>query len=156
MDHSAFMDQAIALSGQAIQTGMGGPFGAVIVQGEQIVAAAHNEVLATHDPTAHAEVLTIRRASRNLGKHVLDDCVIYTSCEPCPMCLGAIYWSRIKAIYFANSRDEAAAIGFDDAFFYEEMMRTMEQRHIPMIRACSAKAKKVFDDYLAMPSRQIY
>ncbi len=156
MATSPFMLEAIALSRKAIQTSQGGPFGAVIVQGHAIIAKAHNEVLATHDPTAHAEVVAIRRAAAKLERHVLDDCTIFTSCEPCPMCLGAIYWARLRAIHFANTRGDAARIGFDDEFFYKELACGKDQRQVPMIQEGIEEARLVFDEFLAMPNRQLY
>lgn len=127
-----FMTEAIQLSLSNMQTGEGGPFGAVIVKDGKIIARGNNQVLKDNDPTAHAEVVAIREACKVLGTFQLDDCELYTSCEPCPMCLGAIYWARPKVVYYANSRQDAAAIGFDDAFIYQEINTPFAQRTIPM------------------------
>lgn len=124
------MREAIRLSIENVESGKGGPFGAVIVKDGRIIARGANEVTATNDPTAHAEVVAIRKACKELGTFQLDDCEIYCSCEPCPMCLGAIYWARPKAIYYANTKTDAAAIDFDDAFIYAEIARPVEQRQL--------------------------
>lgn len=131
MDHAAFMRRAIDLSYEKMGAGLGGPFGAVIVRDGSVVAEGWNRVWSAVDPTAHAEVVAIRRACRALGTYHLSDCVIYTSCEPCPMCLGAIYWARLEAIYYANTHSDAAAIGFDDSFVYDELALPVSQRRIP-------------------------
>jgi tRNA(Arg) A34 adenosine deaminase TadA len=116
-----FMRAAIRLSVENVKTGKGGPFGAVIVKNGEILAVGANEVTATNDPTAHAEVVAIRNACKKLGTFQLEDCEIYCSCEPCPMCLGAIYWARPAKIYFANTKEDAANINFDDDFIYKEI-----------------------------------
>jgi tRNA(Arg) A34 adenosine deaminase TadA len=152
----AFMRRAIELSALGMRSGHGGPFGAVIVCQGRIVAEAHNEVLSSHDPTAHAEVLAIRRAAAALGRHHLQDCEIFTSCEPCPMCLGAIYWARLCRIYFANTRADAAAIGFDDQFFYEELVRPPADRRIPAEPLGREEARAVFEEFLQRPDRSLY
>lgn len=125
-----FMREAIALSEYNMTSNEGGPFGAVVVKDGQIVGRGNNRVLSTNDPTAHAEVVAIREACASLGTFQLDGCEIYCSCEPCPMCLGAIYWARPDKIYFANTKHDAAAIGFDDRFIYEELDRPFEERKI--------------------------
>src|ERR1700728_4672046 len=116
-----FMARAIQLSIENVRTGRGGPFGAVVVKDGKIIAEAANNVTGTNDPTAHAEILAIREACRNLGAFELTGCEIYTSCEPCPMCLGAIYWARPARVYYGNTATDAAAIGFDDSFIYVEL-----------------------------------
>ena len=126
-----FMARAIQLSIEGVQSGLGGPFGAVIVKNNAMIAEASNEVTSTNDPTAHAEVLAIRRACQKLGVFELKDCELYTSCEPCPMCFGAIYWARLSRIYFANTAEDAARIGFDDSFIYGELHKHHSERHIP-------------------------
>ncbi|WP_263410688.1 nucleoside deaminase [Terriglobus tenax] len=126
-----FMQRAIELATENVRSGRGGPFGCVIVKDGEIVAEGMNLVTSTNDPTAHGEVVAIRRACEKLGTFCLDDCEVYTSCEPCPMCLAAIYWSRCKAIYYGNTAADAAAIGFDDSFLYDEVKRPLEQRTIP-------------------------
>ncbi|HOM91348.1 MAG TPA: nucleoside deaminase, partial [Bacteroidia bacterium] len=115
-NHNHFMEEAVALSKKAITDNEGGPFGCVVVKDGKIIAKGNNKVTSTNDPTAHAEIVAIREACKALNSFQLDDCEIYTSCEPCPMCLGAIYWARPDVVYFANTRQEAAAIGFDDEF----------------------------------------
>ena len=127
-----YMREAIRLADESVRNG-GGPFGAVIVKDGEIVAGSSNSVTIHNDPTAHAEVSTIREACRKLGTFDLSGCVVYTSCEPCPMCLGAIYWARIDRIYYGNNRNDAAAIGFADNFIYEELERPLEQRTVPII-----------------------
>jgi guanine deaminase len=130
--HRQWLQQAIALSEANVREGRGGPFGAVIVKNGEVVGSGTNLVTTHHDPTAHAEVLAIREAGRKLGTHDLRGCVLYASCEPCPMCLGAILWARIDAVYFANNQDDAARAGFDDAHFYREVALPPEQRELPM------------------------
>jgi guanine deaminase len=131
-DHSEFMRQAISLATENVRSGRGGPFGAVIVRDGQVVATGVNLVTSTNDPTAHAEVTAIRNACRELSTFQLDGCTIYTSCEPCPMCLAAIYWARCKAIYYGNNAADAAKAGFDDAFLYDEMKKPLAARAIPI------------------------
>lgn len=129
-EQNEFMREAIRLSVYNVESGNGGPFGAVVVKDGQIIARGENNVTTHNDPTAHAEVTAIRRACEKLGTFQLDDCEIYTSCEPCPMCLGAIYWARPKALYYANTKQDAAEIEFDDQFIYEEIARPIEQRKL--------------------------
>lgn len=131
MNPSIWMAEAIALSSQNAMTGNGGPFGAVVVRAGEIIARGANQVTSSHDPTAHAEVVAIRQACQVVQSFKLEGCIMVTSCEPCPMCLAAIYWARIDKIYFANTRDDAAAIGFDDEFLYREIATSWEQRKIP-------------------------
>lgn len=140
----AWMDEAVQLSQDNLQSGEGGPFGAVIVQNGQIIARGNNRVTSNNDPTAHAEIVAIREACQALGTFVLEGCEIYTSCEPCPMCLGAIYWSRLDKIYYANTRHDAAAIGFDDAFIYQEIEKSLSQRRLPLEHVVHEKALAVF------------
>jgi len=142
-----FMQEAIALSTRSIEHNEGGPFGCVIVKDDKIVGRGNNKVTSLNDPTAHAEVVAIRDACKNLNTFQLDDCEIYTSCEPCPMCLGAIYWSRPKVIYYANTRKDAADIGFDDSMIYEEMNKDLDERKIPMLNIGRSGAIKVFGDW---------
>jgi len=138
------MSEAVLLSGKGIRNNEGGPFGCVIVKNNQIIGRGYNQVISTNDPTAHAEIIAIRDACKNLGTFNLEDCEIYTSCEPCPMCLGAIYWARPKIIYYANTHKDAAAIGFDDSMIYEEINKDLQDRKIPAIHIKSAEAKKIF------------
>ncbi len=122
------MMEAIALSQNGVRNNEGGPFGCIIVKDDTIVGRGNNKVTSSNDPTAHAEVVAIRDACKNLGTFQLEGCEIYTSCEPCPMCLGAIYWARPKVVYFANSRQDAANIGFDDSMIYEELGIDLDKR----------------------------
>lgn len=137
------MRRAIALSEESVRTG-GGPFGAVIVKDGVIVSEASNSVTLDHDPTAHAEVNAIRKATQKLGTFDLEGCEIYTSCEPCPMCLGAIYWAHLNRIYYANNRKDAARIGFDDDFIYKEIALKPQERHKQMEVLLSEEAKEAF------------
>jgi tRNA(Arg) A34 adenosine deaminase TadA len=142
-----FMMEAIALSLKGIRENAGGPFGCVVVKGDEIVGRGNNRVTSSNDPTAHAEVVAIRDACKNLSTFQLDDCEIYTSCEPCPMCLGAIYWARPKVIYYANNREDAAMIGFDDSMIYEEMSKAYPDRKIPITSLSRDEAMKVFMEW---------
>lgn len=138
-----FMREAVRLSRESVQNG-GGPFGAVIVKDGKLVAGSSNSVTLENDPTAHAEVSCIRKACKALGTFDLSGCVIYTSCEPCPMCLGAIYWAHLDKIYYANDRKDAGAIGFDDDFIYEEMDKPFEKRRTPLIQMLRSEGLEVF------------
>ncbi len=151
-----FMKRAIALSQEGMERGDGGPFGAVVVRDGEVIAEGNNRVLVSNDPTAHAEVVAIRRATEALGRFDLSDCEIYTSCEPCPMCLGAIYWARPKAVYYANTRHDAAAIAFDDSFIYDELEKPIEERTIPFHATPSDEARAVFDAWAAKEGRTPY
>lgn len=141
--HNNFMMEAIKLSDENIDDG-GGPFGAVIVKGNQIIARGVNRVTANNDPTAHAEVTAIREAAKKINSFDLSGCDIYTSCEPCPMCLGAIYWAHIDHIYFGNSKIDAKNIGFDDAFIYDEIMLPIKQRKLPTEQLLHEEALTAF------------
>ncbi len=142
-----FLKQAIALSELKMKAGVGGPFGAIIVKDDQVIAEGWNQVTSTNDPTAHAEVVAIRKAAHALGSFDLSGCEIYSSCEPCPMCLSAIYWARLNKIYFANTRHEAAKIGFDDNFLYEEVVKPIEKRSIPTLHVPDEDARAVFSEW---------
>lgn len=150
-----FMRRAIALSEQSVESG-GGPFGAVIVKDGHIVAEACNRVVPDGDPTAHAEVNCIREAARRLGTFNLAGCDIYTSCEPCPMCLGAIYWARLSYVYYGNNRHDAAAIGFDDEFIYQELALPPADRHKPMQMLLRDEAVKAFRAWAGKDDRTDY
>lgn len=141
-----FMKEAIQMSLKSIENG-GGPFGAVIVKNGEIIAKASNKVTQDNDPTAHAEVTAIRSAAKKLNTFNLSGCEIYTSCEPCPMCFGAIYWARLDKLYFANSKADARDIGFDDSFIYEEIELPYDQRSIPNIQIMRHEALKAFKDW---------
>jgi guanine deaminase len=142
-----FMQEAIALSAKGITSNQGGPFGCIIVKGDKIVGRGNNQVTSANDPTAHAEVVAIRDACKNLGTFQLCDCEVYTSCEPCPMCMGAIYWARPKKVYFANTRMDAAEIGFDDSMIYDELNCEHATRKIPILPLGRSEALKVFDQW---------
>ena len=144
-----FMKEAIKLSIEKMEAGFGGPFGAVVVCDGKIIARGYNNVLATNDPTAHAEVDAIRKACQALGTSQLDNCELYTSCEPCPMCLGAIYWARPKKVYYGNTKADAARIGFDDQFIYDEIEKPLTARAIPMEQLLPDAAKEAFDRWEA-------
>ena len=139
-----FMKRAIELAEKGMDSGKGGPFGAVVVRNDEIVAEGCNQVTSTNDPTAHAEVVAIRTACDKLGSFQLDDCVIYTSCEPCPMCLGAIYWARPKAVFYACTREDAADIEFDDQFIYDEIDKKITARQIRFENILRQEALPVF------------
>ena len=139
------MRLAIALSHQNVALGLGGPFGAVIVKDGEIIAKSANTVTTTNDPTAHAEVATIRLACTKLNTFNLEGCVIYTSCEPCPMCLGAIYWARLDKMYYGNTKKDAANIGFDDAFIYEELDLKPENRKLKSEQILADEAIEAFN-----------
>ncbi len=138
------MRQAIALAQNGIDKNAGGPFGAIVVKNGEIIGEGCNRVTSTNDPTAHAEVVAIRNACAKLGSFQLDDCVIYTSCEPCPMCLGAIYWARPKQVFFACTREDAARIGFDDQFIYEEIEKNFENRQMKLVNLMRDQGLTVF------------
>ena len=144
MDKTELMRRAIELSIESVKNG-GGPFGAVIARNGEIVAEASNSVTIDNDPTAHAEVNAIRRATQKLGTFDLAGCEIYTSCEPCPMCLGAIYWAHIDKIYYANNRNDAAEIGFDDDFIYQEIALPLQERKKPIESFMRSEALKAFN-----------
>ncbi len=144
MQESQFMREAIQQSLDGMQRKEGGPFGAVVVKDGKIVGRGNNRVLSTNDPTAHAEVVAIRDACKNLGSFQLEGCEVYTSCEPCPMCLGAIYWARPERVFFGCTRLDAADIEFDDALIYNEMSVPLEQRKIPMIPLLREEALVAF------------
>lgn len=151
-----FMREAIRLSIEKMEAGFGGPFGCVVVRKGEIIARGYNNVLATNDPTAHAEVDAIRKACAALGTFQLTDCDIYTSCEPCPMCLGAIYWARPRKVYFANTRSDASAIGFDDKFIYEELDKPAASRSIPMEPLLRDEALEAFRKWQQKTDRATY
>jgi guanine deaminase len=147
---------AVRLSAEQMRAGAGGPFGALIVRDGEVIAEGWNCVTSDNDPTAHAEVTAIRRACQALGTFSLQGCEIYTSCEPCPMCLAAIYWARLDRVTYANTREDAAAIGFDDAQIYGEVSKPVEDRVIPMIRLDLPEAHAVFAEWQAKPDKVRY
>jgi tRNA(Arg) A34 adenosine deaminase TadA len=154
--HAQFMKRAIDLSAERMRMGAGGPFGAVIVKDGSVVAEGFNKVTSANDPTAHAEVSAIREACTALESFSLEGCVIYTSCEPCPMCLAAIYWARLDAVYFANTRKDAANIGFDDDHIYQEIPKDLSERAISMVQVDLQEARDIFDEWREKPDKVMY
>lgn len=142
--HHHFMDEAIRMAESNLESNNGGPFGAVVVKDGRIISKGANSVIKTNDPTAHAEIVAIRQACEALNDFQLTDCDIYCSCEPCPMCLGALYWARPARIFFAASREDAAEAGFDDAFIYNELYKQTSERKIEMRQLKHEDAKAVF------------
>ncbi|MBL0273814.1 MAG: nucleoside deaminase [Chitinophagaceae bacterium] len=153
---NTYLERAIELSKQGMQSGLGGPFGCVVVLNDEIIGEGTNKVTSSNDPTAHAEVVAIRMACNKLGSYQLTGCEIYTSCEPCPMCLGAIYWARPKRVIYANTKEEAAAIEFDDQFIYKEISTGMRDRKIPFIHHPHPKAKEVFEAWKNWEGKKKY
>ena len=151
-----FMARAIELSIEGVQSGRGGPFGAVIVKDGEILGEGANQVTSTKDPTAHAEMLAIRMACAKLGSFELKNCELYTSCEPCPMCFGAIYWARLARVYFANTAEDAAQIGFDDSLIYSELRQAHAHRRIPVIQMMREEALAGFHAWEASPNKILY
>ena len=143
----SLLERAIDLSRDKMRKGYGGPFGAVIARGDEILAEGWNCVISSHDPTAHAEVMAIRAASKAVESFDLSGAVIYSSCEPCPMCLGAIYWARLDGLVFANTRHEAASIGFDDEHFYDQMALPMGMQKLPTQHLVKEAAREVFEEW---------
>ncbi|MDP3371758.1 MAG: nucleoside deaminase [Candidatus Paracaedibacteraceae bacterium] len=150
------MRQAIRLSNEKMKEGKGGPFGAVIIKDNKIIAEGWNQVTSSNDPTAHAEVVAIRNACTTLNTFNLEGCTLVTSCEPCPMCLAATYWSRVDKIIYANTRFDAADIGFDDAFFYDELARSIEERQVPMTQMLRDEGLSAFKEWTAKNDRTEY
>ena len=151
-----FLERAIELSGEGMTSMKGGPFGCVIVKDGKIIGEGCNQVTTTNDPTAHAEVVAIRDACKRLGTYQLTGCDVYASCEPCPMCLGAIYWARPSRVIYANTKTDAAAINFDDQFIYDEIGKECSHRQIEFIHSPNANALKVFADWKNFEGRQEY
>lgn len=150
------MREAIASALKGMHSNEGGPFGAVIVKDDRIIGKGHNQVTSSNDPTAHAEIMAIRQACQNLNSYQLQGCEIYTSCEPCPMCLGAIYWARLDRLYFACSKEDAAEAGFDDAYIYREIELAPQARSIPFQPLLREEALLVFRDWLNKSDRTSY
>jgi guanine deaminase len=139
-----FMERAIELSLQNVANGRGGPFGALVVQGDRIIAEGTNLVTSANDPTAHAEITAIREACRRLNSFQLSGCEIYTSCEPCPMCMAAIYWARVEKVFYGNTREDAAEIGFDDTFIYDQLRLPIRERSVPIVQIMRDEALEAF------------
>lgn len=156
VEHQKFMKEAIRLSKEGMESNQGGPFGCVIVKDGQIIGRGNNKVSSTNDPTAHAEVVAIRDACANVGHFQLDNCIVYTSCEPCPMCLGAIYWARPKQIFFACSREDAANINFDDDFIYKEINVPVGERSIPSEQIMQTEGVQVFKAWQNKQDKTLY
>ena len=154
--HNPFMARAIELSLENIRSGRGGPFAAVVVRDGKIIAEGANCVTSTNDPTAHAEVVAIREACKNLKHFELTNCDIYTTCEPCPMCLGAIYWARPARVYFANTASDASKAGIDDSLIYEEIPRPHSERRIPLIPMMREEALEAFRAWESKPDKTEY
>lgn len=155
-NRETLMAEAIELSLRNIRKGMGGPFAALVVRDGTILGRGTNLVASSNDPTAHAEIVAIREACKSLGTFQLSGCEVFTSCEPCPMCMGAIYWARPKAVYYANTRSDAAAIGFDDEFLYNELTISPQQRKIPMMQLLRTEALLVFKEWGEMENKVRY
>ena len=151
-----FMAEAIAQSSFGVRSRKGGPFGAAIAKNGELIAKAHNQVTSTNDPTAHAEIIAIRRACQILQTFELKGCELYTSCEPCPMCLGAIYWARLDRVYYANTKADAAEIGFDDGFINDELKLPQPDRQLPMIQMMREEAISAFEEWIRLPDKVEY
>ena len=151
-----FMERAIEMARKGMNANAGGPFGCVIVKDDTIIAEEHNKVTSTNDPTAHAEIVAIRKACDKLGSFQLDDCILYTSCEPCPMCFGAIYWARPKMVFFACTKKDAANVDFDDQFIYDELEKDIEDRNIKFVRLMRKEAVSVFREWAEKTDKTDY
>jgi guanine deaminase len=154
--NETFMREAIRLSEDAVRSGKGGPFGCVVVRAGRVVGRGSNQVTSTCDPTAHAEVVAIREACKALGTFQLEDCTLYASCEPCPMCLSAIYWARIPTVFYGNGRGDAAGIGFDDDFIYQQIPLPPGERRVSMKPLLSGEARGAFSEWAAKADRTPY
>lgn len=155
-NHEKFLKEAIKLAKENVKSGQGGPFGAVIVKDGRIISTGVNKVTGTNDPTAHAEIVAIRDACKKLNSFQLEDCTIYSSCEPCPMCLGAIYWARPKMLVFAALNTDAAKAGFDDSFIYEEIPLPYEKRSIPTYKISPPEYFDPFKDWIEFENKTKY
>ena len=156
MTHEKFMREAIRLSLEGMRDGKGGPFGAIVVKNGEIIGRGNNQVASSNDPTAHAEVVAIRQACRHLGHFQLDGCILYTSCEPCPMCLGAIYWARPAKIFYACTKMDAAAIDFDDDFIYKELELPLPERKIPAVQLLREEGLRAFKEWEEKEDKVVY
>ncbi|MFB6320108.1 nucleoside deaminase [Saccharicrinis sp. FJH54] len=151
-----FMQRAIQKAKEGMDANAGGPFGCVIVKDGEIIAESHNRVTSANDPTAHAEIVAIREACRKLNTYQLEGCKIYTSCEPCPMCMGAIYWARPDVVYYAASKTDAAKIGFDDGFIYDEFSKPISKRKIRFIKILPEAARSLFEQWTTKTDKTKY
>ncbi|MEO1262749.1 MAG: nucleoside deaminase [Bacteroidota bacterium] len=156
MTHEKFMREAIRLSLDGMRKGEGGPFGAIVVKNGKIIGRGNNQVASSNDPTAHAEVVAIRQACQHLGHFQLDGCILYTSCEPCPMCLGAIYWARPEKIFYACTKADAAAIDFDDDFIYKELELPLPDRKIPAVQLLRKEGLQAFREWGEKKDKVVY
>jgi guanine deaminase len=155
-DRQKLMQYAVDLAVENVRSGKGGPFAAIVVRNGEIIAEGANHVTTWNDPTAHAEVVAIREACKKLGTFQLDDCEVYTTCEPCPMCMGAIYWARPKVVYYACHQADAADAGFDDQFIYDEINVPYEQRKIPFYTIGREDATRIFDEWKVKTDKTDY
>ena len=155
-DPKKYMLRAIELARNGMTRGDGGPFGAVVVKDGRIIGEGWNQVLSSHDPTAHGEIMAIRNACMNIGTHSLDGCEIHTTGEPCPMCMGAILWARIHKIFHGFGVGDAARAGFDDSLFYEQISLPKDKRSVTIAQLCPVESRALLDDYLALPGRIPY
>jgi len=151
-----FMTRAIELAKMGVEMNLGGPFGCVVVKDDIIIGEGNNRVTSTNDPTAHAEIVAIREACKALGAFQLDGCTVYTSCEPCPMCLGAIYWARPERVFYACTREDAANIGFDDDFIYEELEKANDEREMVLMNLMRDEALEVFNNWSSKTDKVEY
>ncbi|RLD35394.1 MAG: tRNA-specific adenosine deaminase [Bacteroidetes bacterium] len=151
-----FMEEAIKLAAENVNKNNGGPFGALVVKDGKIIGRGVNKVTSTNDPTAHAEIVAIREAAKTINSFNLDGCEIYASCEPCPMCLGAIYWARIDMLYYAGTQDDAAKADFDDSVIYQEFCLPKEKRQLPSTQMMRKDAVKVFDEWIKKENKIRY
>jgi len=154
--HEKFLQQAIDLAIDNVRRGLGGPFGALVVKKGEVIATGTNRVTTSNDPTAHAEIAAMRAACQKIGAFRLDGCYVYTSCEPCPMCLGALYWARVKAFYFAGSQEDAARGQFDDSFIYGELHKPVDERAIPGRRLLASEGFRPFEEWLKSQKKVRY
>ncbi len=151
-----FLNKAVQLAKDNMHAGYGGPFGALVVKEGKIIGSGGNLVTSNHDPTAHAEIMAIRRASQTLDNFDLSGCSLYTSCEPCPMCLGAVYWARLDEVYFAAFHSDAAEVGFDDQWIYKELEKPMSNRALPFKQLLHEEGKQVFKEWWDKPDKMMY
>lgn len=155
-EDARYLREAIALARRGVREGAGGPFGALVVRDGAVLGRGWNRVTSTHDPTAHAEIVALREACRAAGSHALPGATVYASCEPCPMCLAALWWGRVARVVFAATREDAAAAGFDDAAIYEELARPLGERRLPLTPLLREEGLPLFDEWLASPHRVPY
>jgi guanine deaminase len=156
IQHETLLRQAIELAADNVRQGLGGPFGALVVKDGEVIATGTNRVTTSNDPTAHAEIVAMRAACQKMGTFRLDECDLYTSCEPCPMCLGAIYWARVNAFYFAGNQEDAARGQFDDSFIYRELDKPVEGRTIPGYRLLATEGFRPFAEWLRSQNKVLY